>query len=604
MSLRKTVGSLMAVSSPSRARPRCCGMLLIVAALGAAIAVDSPAAADEPVGAREATVVIANRTSLPDVAAAIAVAASNPDVTLALSDSESDIGTDAARTLARTSPRRVVLIGGQAVLSSDLHAQIAAEARDATVQRAAGSSRFGTALLATRLRPAAATPRSLAIVHGWNEHDVALGAAFVASGGADDLLFTGFRRLSDTVADYIADRPPRRIFLLGSVASTKSPAGSDLDSRADAVPVERWEDGEPGEVVVAANSGSVPTAWRYGVLVDADDPSAVLAGAAAAAADPGSVVLFARHGTITDAGYRLRDLWLPERMTVLGGAVSAIPGWAPVGSSAATGESTTRRAYVSVSAGNANFACGLLSSGSIECWGVNNDGAARPPDGAFRAVSAGSRHACAIRSDGRLVCWGRSTYGRASPPSGKFSAVSAGWQHSCAIRSDGRLVCWGRSSSRQTRAPSGKFVTLDAGGGHTCALRTDRQVRCWGENSGGEASAPGGQYTAVATGSSHSCAIRADGRLVCWGQNIRGQSKPPKGKYTALALGQNFGCAVRDDSAVVCWGDNRDGEASPPAGAFTDVSAGRQYACGHRPEGTVTCWGFRSQPQVAVSVLP
>lgn len=598
-----TADSLPAALAPSRVCRPLRLRWLIVAALGVVVIAGSPAAAHDAVGTSEATVVIANRSSLPDVAAAVALAASDPDVTLALTESESDLGADAERALARLRPPRVVLIGGRTVLSNVLYAQITALAVDAEVERVAGSSRIGTAALAARLQPATATQRSLAVVHGWTAPDVALGAAFVASGGADDLLFTSYAQLSNAVANFVADRPPSRIILLGRVASAASPAATELDSWAGAVPIERWEDGEPAEIVVAANGGSVPAAWRFGVLVDADDPSSVLTGAAAAT-DPSSVVLFARRGTVTDASYRLRDLWLPERLTALGAAVSVLPGWAPVGSSAATGESTTQRTYVSVSAGNANYTCGLRSSGAIECWGVNNDGAARPPDGVFSAVSAGSRHACAVRTDGRLVCWGRSTYGRSSPPSGKFSAVSAGWQHSCAIRTDGRLVCWGRSSSGEAWPPGGRFTALDAGGGHTCALRTDRRVRCWGENGGGEASAPSGQYTAVATGSSHSCAIRTDGRLACWGQNIRGQSRPPGGKYTALALGQNFGCAVRDDSTVVCWGDNRDGEASPPAGAFTDITAGRQFACGRRPEGTVTCWGFRTQPQVAVSVLP
>lgn len=608
-----TADSLPAALPPSRVSQPLRLRRLIVAALGVVVIAGSPAAAHDAVGTSEATVVIANRSSLPDVAVAIALAASDPDVTLALTESESDLGAEAERALARLRPLRVVLIGGRTVLSDDLYAKVTAFAVDADVQRKAGSSRIGTAALAARLQPLTnppefegkptATQRSLAVVHGWTAQDVALGAACVASGCADDLLFTSYARLSEGVANFVADHPPSRIILLGRVASAVSPAAADLDSSAGAAPVERWENGEPGEIAVAANGGSVPAAWRFGVLVDADDPSAVLAGAAAAA-DPDSVVLFARRGTVTDASYRLRDLWLPERLTALGEAVSVLPGWAPVGSSAATGESTTQRTYVSVSAGNANYTCGLRSSGAIECWGVNNDGAARPPGGVFSAVSAGSRHACAIRSDGRLACWGRSTYGRSSPPSGKFSAVSAGWQHSCAIRTNGRLACWGRSSSGESSPPGGTFAALDAGGGHTCALRTDRRVRCWGENGGGEASAPSGQYTAVATGSSHSCAIRTDGRLACWGQNIRGQSKPPQGKYTALALGQNFGCAVRDDGTIVCWGDNRDGEASPPAGAFTDITAGRQFACGRRPEGTVTCWGFRTQPQVAVAVLP
>ena len=563
----------------------------------------APAASAHSVGESGGpAVVIANEASLADTAAAISLAASDPRATVVLAEGADSLGDQAAASIARRRPARAVLVGGEAVLSRALQREIAGLAPGAVIERIAGSSRIVTAALVERQGRDRDAARSLVIVHGWTDRDVALGAALVASGGADAVLLTGAGRLSDTVAESIADHPPGRILLLGSVAAPHSPVGQALDSLG-AMPIERYENSEPGEIIASSSGGSLPLELRHGVLVDADNPGGVMSGAVVAANDPGAVVLLARRDVPSTASYKLRDGWSPERITVVGQAISTIPGFGLPGSSAATGESSTEQAFETFSVGS-SFACGLLASSEIECWGSNSDGTATPPNGNFAAVSAGSHHACAVRTDGRLACWGRDTYRRASPPGGKFSAVSPGWQHSCAVRTDGRLTCWGNSRNRATAAPGGIFTALDAGGGHTCALRTDGQVKCWGENAGGEASAPGGKYKAVAIGSSHSCAIRTDGRLVCWGQNVKGQSRPPAGRFTALALGQNFGCAVRDDAAVECWGNNDDGESQPPEGSFTDVSAGRRHMCGHRPDGTVTCWGYRSQPKVAASILP
>ena len=86
---------------------------------------------------------------------------------------------------------------------------------------------------------------------------------------------------------------------------------------------------------------------------------------------------------------------------------------------------------------------------SVVCWGLDDDGQASPPHGAFASVSAGESHSCGVRTDGPVECWGFDFFGQASPPEGAFASVSAGRSHSCGVRTDSSIACWGSDSSHQ-----------------------------------------------------------------------------------------------------------------------------------------------------------
>ena len=112
----------------------------------------------------------------------------------------------------------------------------------------------------------------------------------------------------------------------------------------------------------------------------------------------------------------------------------------------------------------------MLSDGTIQCWGRNNqrqlgigstDELAAPGKSVVGistavSVSAGREHTCALLLNGGALCWGNGSNGRLgngstdnqnSPVtvSGITTAVAvgAGRSHSCAVLADGSTQCWG-----------------------------------------------------------------------------------------------------------------------------------------------------------------
>ena len=71
-----------------------------------------------------------------------------------------------------------------------------------------------------------------------------------------------------------------------------------------------------------------------------------------------------------------------------------------------------------------------------------------PPSDDFAAVSGGTAHICGLLSDGTVLCWGDGTEGELSPPTGvKFRSIYGGDTYTCGIRFDGMaVVCWGSLS--------------------------------------------------------------------------------------------------------------------------------------------------------------
>lgn len=121
-----------------------------------------------------------------------------------------------------------------------------------------------------------------------------------------------------------------------------------------------------------------------------------------------------------------------------------------------------------------SYACGILKSGIVVCWGTPKIGSGSAPytvvwpprefplPSRAIALSTGEDAACAVVDTGEVYCWGLNTdgllgFGSADPNShatpsrvpGVNAAidVSVGGQTACAVTAEGKLLCWGRNAS-------------------------------------------------------------------------------------------------------------------------------------------------------------
>jgi alpha-tubulin suppressor-like RCC1 family protein len=170
--------------------------------------------------------------------------------------------------------------------------------------------------------------------------------------------------------------------------------------------------------------------------------------------------------------------------------------------------------------------CAVLSGGSVDCWGYGEFGelgngttknSSTPVkvtgiSNAVAVTAVGYFQACAQLSTGTIDCWGDNE--------------------------DGELGNGTTTNSSTPVAVSGitTGAGVAAGAFHTCGLLSTKSLRCWGENYFGElgngtttnSTTPvtvSGIATAagIIAGTYHSCGRLIGGSVDCWGENAFGQ---------------------------------------------------------------------------------
>ena len=305
------------------------------------------------------------------------------------------------------------------------------------------------------------------------------------------------------------------------------------------------------------------------------------------------------------------------------------------------------------------FACALLTSGGLDCWGdnsfgqlgdgtttssllpvvVENSQGTGPLSGVVQ-VAAGKYHTCARLVDTTVDCWGHNGYyalgdntnqdhplpnpvlnSADTGPLRNQVWISVSQYDSCSVQSDGTARCWGLNqfgtlgdgtqnpSARPTgvRAASGlgflaNVKTISASPTHTCALLKTGVVDCWGLNSSGQLG-DGTLNTRL-----RPVAVR----------NSRGPGPLTHVTQVTTGGGSSAGdhsCALLSNRTAVCWGGNFFGQLGDSTntdrrrpvsvtntihkGLLTHVlaiSAGPVTTCA-RTTGGAFCWGFNSGGQ-------
>jgi alpha-tubulin suppressor-like RCC1 family protein len=201
-------------------------------------------------------------------------------------------------------------------------------------------------------------------------------------------------------------------------------------------------------------------------------------------------------GTDGQLGYGLPGTNYGESPTATvasAGPVSLGTSPGPTGAVAIT--TSTDAATTTGFSGDAGHTCAILTGGSVECWGDNDDGqlgygnltqvGASPndlpsnagpvnlgPGRTAKAISAGGSDTCAILDNGSVKCWGMGTYGRLGYPTLDSFGNQADILSPPASPVD---LGAGRTA-----------IALAAGGQHTCALLDNATIRCWGYGAYGQ----------------------------------------------------------------------------------------------------------------------
>ena len=299
-------------------------------------------------------------------------------------------------------------------------------------------------------------------------------------------------------------------------------------------------------------------------------------------------------------------------------------------------------------------ATGTFSNGSRQVLGP-----------AIANTALGRRHTCTLLTSGGVECWGLNESGqlgdgttanslipRAVKGMTTARAMALGWDHTCALLASGAVKCWGTNGSGELGNGSNTDSTipvsvtgistataLDLGVGDSCALLAGGTVQCWGQGVDGQLG--NGVYsdsgvpvtvtgistaTALALGFYHGCALLAGGTVKCWGYNAFGelgnglsnsQSSVPVSvrgisTATALSLGELHTCALLASGAVMCWGSNYFGQLGNGSTAYYSsipvrvtgistaiaITAGRGHTCAVLRSGSVKCWGVNSRGQL------
>ena len=282
-------------------------------------------------------------------------------------------------------------------------------------------------------------------------------------------------------------------------------------------------------------------------------------------------------------------------------------------------------AWVWLKQGAPDKGLGLVSDGTVRCWGHNEwVDACAPSDATFSQVHIGTDGACGIRTSGEVACWcwdrgpgtGIEPFCDDEPPGTDYVRVVVGAGYGCAQRTDGTLRCFGEP---HPPPPTEPVLDFDIEDDASCAVFLDGRLECWELPSMWETETPAltlptGTFSRVAIGRAWVCGLDEAGDMRCggptWEHADTGAAEwelAPElvpGPFTAVDSTYLVTCGLREDGHPGCWYGNSDAAVwgVVPDLAFAQLGLGESGGCGLLVDGTPTCWS--SVPDVPTVDIP
>jgi hypothetical protein len=286
-------------------------------------------------------------------------------------------------------------------------------------------------------------------------------------------------------------------------------------------------------------------------------------------------------------------------------------------SGVAAGPACPDEPWIDIDAG-AYMTCGVHSGGCAECWGyeawaehdtgpVDTSGSIDdwrdeyPPAASFLAIDIvdagfddGSWHGCGITSSGSVTCWGRNDEGQATPPEGAYPEVAVGWHDTCALDAEGMPTCWGGDWPDAAPPTGTSLRTLSCGYNYCGALGADGRPYAWDAYTPEYTEHPDGPFALLSTGYD-TCGVRVEGGVECWitwtGEALTLPAAVAGSTPIAISV-SDFNAVVLSDGSTLTFftGDDQlyDDE---PAAPVVSVSCSYNGCCGLTDQGLATCWG-------------
>ena len=273
------------------------------------------------------------------------------------------------------------------------------------------------------------------------------------------------------------------------------------------------------------------------------------------------------------------------------------------------------RPAIAVEAGSHFSTCALLDNGSVSCWGRNHKGQLGrgftnstadlsqrtpaltvPMPGGLPVVALDISHymVCGVLSDGSIACWGQ--YGGGNTPSLQtfFNSsnpaidVSTGRYAGCGLLENGSVTCWGTAwlgtggESQSANAGviwpnlgSGRTaVQIEMGRKHRCVLLDDDSVKCWGDDQYGQLGNGAGQGSKNAP------------YTTSFSSNLGLQN---------MVSGHWHTCIASKTNEIYCWGDGASGKLGDGSTNFNGVPGKTSHFSGTNPvkaHGEITSWAI------------